>query len=158
MPEVSLVAVLDADKEGFLRSRSALIQTAGRAARNVDGKVILYGDKVTRSMEAAIDETRRRRELQQAYNEEHGITPTTIKKKISDIIDTVYEADYVTIEVAEEEIAPLPMKLRSPKALEKEIKKIRTEMLAAAEKLEFEKAAALRDKIGELEKQLMSIL
>ena len=153
LPEVSLVAVLDADKEGFLRSRTSLIQTAGRAARNVEGKVILYGDKVTRSMQEAIEETGRRREIQRDFNEANGITPTSIKKEIHNILDTVYEADYAAV--------PMPMAAEdgveylSPKEVKRRIERLRKEMLAAAAALDFEKAAKLRDDLFDLEKRYL---
>jgi len=148
LPEVSLVAVLDADKEGFLRSERSLVQTCGRAARNVDGKVIFYADEVTPSMRKAIDETNRRRNLQRRYNEAHGITPESIKKDISDILGSVYEADYVsipTVSEPEEEYMSLD---RLPKI----IKSLKKEMLTAAGRLDFEEAARLRDRISYLEK------
>jgi excinuclease ABC subunit B len=154
LPEVSLVAVLDADKEGFLRSRTSLIQTAGRAARNNNSKVLFYGDTVTASMQAAIDETDRRRAIQAEYNAAHGITPTTIKKAIHNILDTVYEADYASVPdlamVAEEGGEYL-----SPRDLNRRIEKLRKEMKEAAAKLEFEKAAELRDRLLALEKKLL---
>jgi len=149
LPEVSLVAILDADKEGFLRSERSLVQTCGRAARNVDGKVIFYADEVTPSMKKAIDGTNRRRSLQQRYNKALGITPQSIKKEISDILGSVYEADYVTIPTVsepEEEYIPLD---NLPKA----IKSLKKEMFTAARRLDFEEAARLRDQISGLEKR-----
>lgn len=143
LPEVSLVAILDADKEGFLRSDRSLIQTFGRAARNAGGKVILYADKMTGSMERAISETNRRRRLQEEYNERHGITPETIRKEITDILSSIYEADYVEIPTGETGI--------DPEKLPKEIAKLRKQMFAAAKRLDFETAARLRDRIRELE-------
>ncbi|RLD99428.1 MAG: excinuclease ABC subunit B, partial [Aquificota bacterium] len=137
MPEVSLVAILDADREGFLRSERSLIQTAGRAARNVNGTVIFYADTVTESMEKAIKETERRRRLQEEYNRQHGITPTTIKKSIHQILTSVYEADYYTVPLVEEEKLPY----KSPRELEQEIARLEKEMKSAADALEFEKAA-----------------
>ncbi len=153
IPEVSLVAVLDADKEGFLRSRTSLIQTSGRAARHAQGKVIFYADKITDSMNAALDETSRRRKLQEEYNRAHGITPTGIKKEIKRILETVYESDYVTVEVAEKE-TPYA-EILSPQECKRRMDKLRKEMLAAANKLEFEKAAKLRDEYFALEKRLL---
>ncbi|RLB27613.1 MAG: excinuclease ABC subunit B [Deltaproteobacteria bacterium] len=149
LPEVSMVAILDADKEGFLRSERSLIQTCGRAARNVDGTVIFYADEFTPSMRKAIDETHRRRRLQRRYNEAHGITPETIKKDISDILSSVYEADYVSIpNVSEPEEEYI-----SPDNLPKIIKSLKKEMMSAARRLDFEEAARLRDRIFNLEKK-----
>ena len=143
IPEVSLVAILDADKEGFLRSERSLIQTIGRAARNTDGLVIMYADELTESMEKAITETNRRREIQQAYNKEHGITPKTIKKSIRDTIKaTVVEDIQTEYDIKENE------------SMEEIIVKLTDEMLKHAANMEFEKAADLRDKIKELEKLL----
>ena len=141
IPEVSLVAILDADKEGFLRSERSLIQTIGRAARNAEGKVIMYADVVTDSMERAITETERRRSIQMKYNEENGIVPKTITKKVSDIIEISSKTDE---------------KLRSKTKMsraerEKLIAQLTKEMKAAAKMLEFEHAAYLRDKIKELQ-------
>lgn len=154
MPEVALVAILDADKEGFLRSRVSLIQTCGRAARNLNGKVIMYADTMTDSMRATIDETDRRRALQLAYNEKNNITPASVKKQISTILDTVYEADYLDVPIAAEEGAVYqPI---SPLDFAAEVKRLRKEMREAAEKLEFERAAELRDRMLELEKRLVS--
>ena len=147
LPEVSLVAILDADKEGFLRSETSLMQTIGRSARNVNAKVLLYGDKVTDSMQRAIEETRRRREMQQAYNAEHGITPETIRKAIHAGIESEAaahaaanaavgrgdDAQYITDEYLSE---------------------LEVEMLAAAEALEFERAAAIRDRIHQMREQM----
>lgn len=142
LPEVSLVAILDADKEGFLRSETSLIQTIGRAARNVSGRVILYADQVTGSMKRAMDETDRRREIQIAYNKEHGITPKTIKKNIASIVD-----HEVNPEPIQEEIA-----LGSPKELAEYIKRREKEMKDAAKALDFERAAIIRDEIHQLRK------
>ncbi|RJQ56532.1 MAG: excinuclease ABC subunit UvrB [Nitrospiraceae bacterium] len=139
LPEVSLVAVFDADKEGFLRSSRSLIQTSGRAARNVNGIVIFYADTVTGSMKIALDETQRRRRIQEAYNKKHKITPTSIKKEITNILSSIYEADYWTVPaVAEEKVEY---------GDESVIKKLEEEMKQAAAKLDFEKAAELRDRI-----------
>ncbi|MBW2003139.1 MAG: excinuclease ABC subunit UvrB [Deltaproteobacteria bacterium] len=152
LPEVSLVAILDADKEGFLRSERSLVQTCGRAARNVDGTVIFYADEITPSMKMAIDETNRRRRLQKRYNEVNGITPESIKKDISDILGSVYEADYVSIpnvSEPEEEYISLGN-------LPKMIKSIKKEMLNAARRLDFEEAARLRDRLFVLEKKELS--
>jgi excinuclease ABC subunit B len=144
LPEVSLVAILDADKEGFLRSAGSLIQTVGRAARNVEGMAILYADSVTASMKAALDETNRRRAIQAAYNREHGITPESIRKNIGELLSSVYEADYAGVpEVAE---AP-EERYRSLEDLNKEIKVLEKEMRDAAKALEFERAAQIRDRL-----------
>jgi excinuclease ABC subunit B len=142
LPEVSLVAILDADKEGFLRSAGALIQTSGRAARNLNGRVIMYADKMTDSMRAAINETERRRTRQQAYNEEHGITPTSIVKAIDDVMSSVYERDYST--ATDPRLQPA---FRSIQELEAHIANLDQQMKAAAANLDFEKAASLRDQI-----------
>ncbi|MCX8036186.1 MAG: excinuclease ABC subunit UvrB [Candidatus Sumerlaeia bacterium] len=154
LPEVALVAILDADKEGFLRSTVALIQTCGRAARNIEGRVILYADRVTDSMRAAIEETNRRRVLQEQFNRANGITPESVKKQITNILDTVYEADYATVPLVAE---PEEKYLADPAALAKEIKKLRKQMLDAAAKLDFEKAAELRDKLFALEKKVTTL-
>jgi excinuclease ABC subunit B len=146
LPEVSLVAVLDADKEGFLRSERALIQTCGRAARNVFGTVILYADHVTNAMHRAIDETNRRRQLQTAFNEKHGITPETIQKEITSILASVYEADYVTVP----KVSEPGSEFRSVEDLQNVIQELESEMKKAAKELAFEKAAELRDQITEL--------
>ena len=145
IPEVSLVAILDADKEGFLRSSVSLIQTIGRAARNVNGRVILYGDTVTESMRIAIDETNRRREVQKRYNEEHGITPTTVKKAILEM-GSVVESDYSTVPLAAEDEAVY----LAPGDIHREIQRLSKEMAEAADALEFERAALLRDQINAL--------
>ncbi len=153
LPEVSLVAVLDADKEGFLRSERSLIQTFGRAARNVNGTVILYADTITGSMRRAMDETTRRRRIQEEYNRREGITPVSIKSSIKDILSTIYEADYYTVPVAaeeEEEYVPVH-------EIPRLVKSLRKEMERAAKKLEFEKAAELRDRIQELEDRLIGV-
>jgi excinuclease ABC subunit B len=144
LPEVSLVAILDADKEGFLRSEGALIQTMGRAARHIDGHVIMYADTITNSMAAAIKETQRRRQIQEAYNKEHNITPQGIRKAIKDITERVRavaetRAPYVAAPIARKDIARL-------------IKDLESQMKTAARNLEFERAALLRDRIIELRK------
>ena len=152
LPEVSLVAILDADKEGFLRSERSLVQTCGRAARNVDGTVIFYADGITPSMKMAIDGTSRRRRLQKKYNEFNGITPESIKKDISDILGSVYEADYVSIpNVSDPEEEYISMG-----NVAKMIKSIKKEMLNAARRLDFEEAARLRDRLFVLEKKELS--
>jgi excinuclease ABC subunit B len=147
IPEVSLVAILDADKEGYLRSERSLIQTMGRAARHVNGQVILYADAVTKSMRVAIDETNRRRELQRQFNAAHGITPESIVKSISDVLHSVYEADYTTVPLAAEDEDAY----HSQADLDKLIKKLRKDMKAAADRYDFERAAELRDRIFKLE-------
>jgi excinuclease ABC subunit B len=146
LPEVSLVAILDADKEGFLRSERSLIQTCGRAARNVFGTVILYADHVTDSMKRAVDETNRRRRLQTAYNQKHDITPESVQKEITSLLTSVYEADYVTVPKISEPLG----KYESIDDLERAIQDLEAEMRQAAKALSFEKAAALRDQIKEL--------
>ena len=148
LPEVSLVAILDADKEGFLRSGGSLIQTMGRAARNVEGMALLYADVVTDSMKMAMGETSRRRTIQEAYNTEHGITPQSIKKNINDVLSSVFEADYVTI--PDDASAADDAIYRSMDDLEREIARLEKEMRVAAKALEYEKAADLRDKIRRL--------
>ena len=152
LPEVSLVAILDADKEGFLRSSQALIQTIGRAARHVEGKVILYADKMTDSMKFAIDETNRRRAIQQQYNEEHGIVPTTIVKQVRDLTDRVKAA--VTEEEAAAVDGNVSVAMLPKDELHRMIKELETEMKNAARALEFEKAALLRDQVIELKQVL----
>lgn len=149
LPEVSLVVILDADKEGFLRSTTSLIQTMGRAARNVNGEVIMYADTITQSMQKAIDESNRRRAIQHKYNETHQITPQTIQKDIHDILSSVYEKDYYTVPIVAEE------ELTSLQNIEKTIEELEKEMYEAAEKLEFERAILLRDKLIKLKKQLL---
>lgn len=142
LPEVSLVAILDADKEGFLRSERSLIQTIGRAARNSGGKAILYADKITKSMDYAISETNRRRAIQEAYNAEHGITPTTIVKPIEATLVTAYEADYFKVPLDIEGIEEY-----SPKQLKETIGQLEADMRAAAKEMKFERAAEIRDKL-----------
>lgn len=146
IPEVSLVAILDADKEGFLRSETSLIQTIGRAARNSEGKVIMYADKITRSMNSAIEETKRRREIQALYNEEHNITPTTIKKGIRDTIEATIVADEEAIYGVKE--------TNNIEEIKENIIKLQEEMMEAAQNLQFERAAELRDKIKQLEERI----
>ena len=151
IPEITLVAILDADKEGFLRSETSLIQTIGRAARNADGRVIMYADTITDSMRAAIDETRRRRELQMRYNEEHGITPQTIRKAVRDLIS-------ISKKVAkQEEVLEKDPESTSREELEKLIKDLQRQMKKAAADLDFETAAKLRDNMIELKKHLQEI-
>jgi excinuclease ABC subunit B len=148
LPEVSLVAVLDADKEGFLRSAGSLIQTMGRAARNVNGKAILYADKQTDSMRAAMDETSRRRKVQEAYNAEHGITPETISRALDDLLASPVAADYSTVQLDEEESEEI---FEDQEALIAEIARLSKAMRAAADRLDFEAAASHRDRIRYLE-------
>jgi excinuclease ABC subunit B len=149
LPEVSLVAVLDADKEGFLRSAGSLIQTIGRAARNVDGRAILYADHVTDSMRVAMDETGRRRALQESYNRENGITPEGIRKSIGELLSSVYEHDYVAVPEVEED-AEAEARYRSLDDIEGEVKALEKQMREAAKALEFEKAAEIRDRLKKL--------
>jgi excinuclease ABC subunit B len=146
LPEVSLVAILDADKEGFLRSSGALIQTSGRAARNVNGRVIMYADVTTRSMRVALDEMARRRVLQEAYNHEHQITPQSIVKELDDVLSSVYERDYVTVPVVREAAE----EFANQADFDAHVRSLEAEMRAAAANLEFERAAVLRDKINTL--------
>ncbi len=148
LPEVRLVAVLDADKEGFLRSETSLVQTMGRAARNVDGRVILYADRTTRSMQAAMDVTGNRRAVQEAWNRKHGITPQTVKSDIKDALASIYEADYAGVPTVEEEAGDLPL---DAAALRAEIVETREAMLDAARQEAFEDAAGLRDRVRFLE-------
>ena len=154
LPEVSLVAILDADKEGFLRSQRSLIQTCGRAARNVNGTVVLYADRITDSIRGATDESSRRREIQMEYNKIHHITPTSIQKNIDDVLGSVYEADYVTVPAVAEEEAEYVTTER----LGEMIEELTAKMKAAAASLEFEEAALLRDRIKALEKKELEIL
>ena len=152
LPEVSLVGILDADKEGFLRSERSLIQTIGRAARNVNGTVILYADAVTDSMKRAIGETDRRRRLQAAFNKKHGITPQTIVKSLGSRLVEVYDADYVTVPVVAEQAEKY-----IPEEIPKFVQRLKKEMKRAADNLEFEKAAELRDRIRELEERELGL-
>ena len=156
IPEVSLVTILDADKEGFLRSERALIQTIGRAARHLNGMAILYADKITNSMQRAMDETERRRIKQTAFNLEHGITPRGVTKRIKDIIDGVYDAD-ASRQVLKAAQIVAEYKVLDEKTLTKRIKKLEKEMLEAAKNLEFEKAAALRDQLRQLKQVLFGV-
>jgi len=154
IPEVSLVAILDADKEGFLRSRRSLIQTIGRAARHLHGKAILYADRITDSMRYAIDETERRRNKQLAHNELHGITPLSVTKRIKDIIDGMYEPDDARsqLKAAQAEAKYLAM---SEKDVAKEIRRLEKDMLYAAKNLDFERAASLRDELKKLRENVL---
>ncbi|OGP50911.1 MAG: excinuclease ABC subunit B [Deltaproteobacteria bacterium RBG_13_43_22] len=149
LPEVSLVAILDADKEGFLRSARSLIQTCGRASRNIFGQVYFYANQVTRSMKEAIQETEKRRAIQTAYNKKHKITPTSIKKSIQDILSSVYEADYVTVPIAKEK----QMEFAEPQQIPMLIKQLRKRMKDAAARLDFEEAVELRDRIKVLQEE-----
>lgn len=146
IPEVSLIAILDADKEGFLRSETSLIQTIGRAARNEHGRVIMYADKITDSMRNAIDETKRRREIQDAYNKEHGIIPKTVKKDIRAAIEAT--------QAAEEEVVYGIKETDDIDELKANVAKLTEEMMEAAKNLQFERAAELRDKLKELEEKI----
>jgi excinuclease ABC subunit B len=152
IPECALVAILDADKEGYLRSKTSLIQTIGRAARNVEGRAILYADKMTKSMQGALGETERRREKQQAYNTIHGITPATVKKSITNILASIYEKDHLTINLTDEATVHLV-----GKDLAAHIDQLKKRMQEAASNLEFEEAAKLRDQIHELENKQLAL-
>src|SRR6185369_16229774 len=154
LPEVSLVAILDADKEGFLRSARSLIQTCGRAARNINGRVLMYADNVTRSMQACIEETERRRIKQLAFNQEHGITPETVKKGMRTILESIEEKDYYTPPGVSETPEEYGV---APKEIPKLVKRLRKEMLNSAKDLEFEKAAEIRDRIKKLEEMELAL-
>jgi excinuclease ABC subunit B len=147
IPEVSLVAILDADKEGFLRSKKSLIQTFGRAARNVNGQVILYADKMTGSMDQAILETNRRRKIQEEHNKRYKITPQSVKKSVRNILASIYEADYFTVPA----VSDIKEEYASIKEIPTMVQKLKKEMKEAARLLEFERAAELRDRIQRLE-------
>jgi excinuclease ABC subunit B len=153
IPEVSLVAILDADKEGFLRSERSLMQTSGRAARNAGGMVIMYADVITASIQRCLDETKRRRILQKEFNRKNGITPESIKTDIRQILGSVYEADYVTVHTVSEEAASYS----SEKEITAVIRKLKEEMKTAAKELEFERAAVLRDQIRDLTKLMLEM-
>jgi excinuclease ABC subunit B len=155
IPEVSLVAILDADKEGFLRSERSLIQTCGRASRNIDGLVILYADVITGSMQRTIEETERRRSLQEQYNSENNITPATVRSSIKDILASVYEKDYITVEAATAEAV---VEYHSLHDLRRDIKRLEAEMHKAAKVLAFEEAARLRDQVKELRELEMEMM
>ena len=150
IPEVSLVAILDADKEGFLRSARSLIQTTGRAARNVNGEVIFYADVITGSLKTAIEETGRRRKIQEAYNKKMNITPQTIKSNIKDIAGSIYESDYWTVSAAAED--------ETAYALDNEtLQRLETEMRDAAKDLDFERAASIRDRLKEIKNRIIEL-
>ena len=151
IPEIALVAILDADKEGFLRSEISLVQTIGRAARNADGHVIMYADTITDSMRNAIDETNRRRSIQKKYNEEHGITPQTIRKAVREVMRISKKVEAAAFDVEKD------LESMSPKEIEAVLKKLQKKMTAAAADLNFELAAQLRDQIIEIKKQMESV-
>jgi excinuclease ABC subunit B len=153
IPEVSLVAILDADKEGYLRSERSLIQTIGRAARNLNGTVIMYGDTITESMRRAIDETSRRRRIQTAYNERYGITPQSVRKAITSPLVKTYEADYVDVPL----VAEGQEEYLSAQELTERIEQTKKEMKQAAAALEFEQAATLRDRLHALEQRALGV-
>jgi excinuclease ABC subunit B len=159
LPEVSLVCILDADKEGFLRNQRSLIQTIGRAARNVNGHVILYADRISPNMQLAIDETQRRREVQEAYNREHGITPTTIIRSTENPLAALVSGDFVEVELERPKARkagsdPVP---EDPRRIPNLLVQLRKEMKTAAAKLEFERAAELRDRVKELEQRMLEL-
>jgi Helicase subunit of the DNA excision repair complex len=151
IPEIALVAILDADKEGFLRSEISLVQTIGRAARNADGHVIMYADTITDSMRNAIDETNRRRSIQKKYNEEHGITPQTIRKAVREVMRISKKVEAAAFDVEKD------LESMSPKEIEAVLKKLQKKMTAAAADLNFELAAQLRDQIIEIKKEMESV-
>jgi excinuclease ABC subunit B len=154
LPEVSLVAILDADKEGFLRSSTSLIQTFGRAARNVSGKVILYADTITESIRKSIDETNRRRKIQQEYNKRNRITPQSIKKHIDEVLTSVYERDYFDyLRISEDKDIYL-----SPEKRKEKMEELEKLMKEAVRNLEFEKAASLRDELKKLKKRELELV
>jgi excinuclease ABC subunit B len=153
LPEVSLVAILDADKEGFLRSERSLIQTFGRAARNVNGLVVLYADQMTGSMTRAIDESNRRRRIQVAYNRENHITPASVKKNIDHILGSTYEADYAPVPSAAESEEPY----LTPEVVQKMVKDLHKKMMAAAKEMAFEEAAHYRDEIQGLKQKELEL-
>ena len=153
IPEVSLVAILDADKEGFLRSERSLIQTSGRAARHIAGQVIMYADKVTKAIQACLEVTKRRRKLQRTYNEENNITPESIRKTIHNILGSVYEADYATVPLVAEGKIPYDSEQEIPAV----IARLKQEMKQAAAELEFEKAAEIRDQIKEMTTMMLAL-
>jgi excinuclease ABC subunit B len=156
MPEVSLVAILDADKEGFLRSETSLLQTAGRAARNVEGKVLMYADRETEAIRRTVDETKRRRKIQGDYNQKHGITPVTIKKKIHELLSTVYEADYYTVPAAAEgKDGTSPYDDLPPTDVPRKIMELEKVMLKYAQEYRSEEAAELRDQIRRLRERVI---
>ena len=150
IPECGLVAVLDADKEGFLRSKTSLVQTIGRAARNIDGKVILYADIKTKSIQAALEETEYRKQKQIKYNKINKITPRSVKRNIGEIIESIYEKDTYTVSLSKTDDL-------SPSKFEKHLQKLEKKMLSAAENLDFEKAAMYRDEIRKIKKDQMGI-
>ena len=154
IPEVSLVAILDADKEGFLRAERSLIQTIGRAARNQEGMAILYADKITDSMRRAIDETERRRQRQIDFNREHGITPRTIVKRVRDLIDGVY-SEKATQEAERRDLERSQYEALDEKDLAREVKRLEKLMLEHARQLEFEQAARVRDQLARLREQAL---
>jgi len=154
LPEVSLVAILDADKEGFLRSGGSLIQTSGRAARNVNGRVIMYADTMTASMKAAIGETERRRARQAIYNREHGITPQSVVREIDDLMSSVYERDYMTPALPADD----GESFRTQAELDAHISRFEMEMKSAAANLDFERAAGLRDKLKSLRSRELGLI
>ena len=156
IPEVSLVAILDADKEGFLRAERSLIQTIGRAARHINGMAILYADKMTDSMRAAIDETDRRRAKQVAWNLEMGITPVGVQKRIKDIIEGMYDPDEAK-KVQRAAVAKAKYESMPEKDMQRELKTLEKQMVEAARNLEFEKAAELRDRLIQLKQQMFGI-
>jgi excinuclease ABC subunit B len=153
LPEVSLVAILDADKEGYLRSATALIQTMGRCARHIEGRAILYADRRTNSMNEAISETNRRREKQLAYNKENNITPVSIVKSVDMELAKIVEADYVTVPIDEAELDAAAASIKSEEQLAAVLQQLELQMREAAKKFEFEKAAQLRDRIRSLKQK-----